>query len=74
MAESRCPNRPGSPALRSAQKAGRRARPGLYVMPSARDWAAIPSWEWHKVGVDPGLPAAVLRADRLAPPSRRPLS
>jgi 3-methyladenine DNA glycosylase/8-oxoguanine DNA glycosylase len=26
--------------------------PGLYVAPSAAGWRRIPSWEWHKAGVD----------------------
>ncbi|NUK82768.1 DNA-3-methyladenine glycosylase 2 family protein, partial [Streptomyces lunaelactis] len=24
---------------------------GLYVMPTPRTWAVIPSWDWHKAGV-----------------------
>lgn len=24
-------------------------RQDLYVMPSARTWTLIPSWDWHKV-------------------------
>ncbi|MEU8927576.1 DNA-3-methyladenine glycosylase 2 family protein [Kitasatospora sp. NPDC048545] len=42
-------------------------RPELRVTPSARQWAAVPSWEWHKAGVDPKRAATVLRAVRLAP-------
>ncbi|MFJ1707020.1 DNA-3-methyladenine glycosylase family protein [Kitasatospora sp. NPDC088346] len=41
--------------------------PHLRVTPSARDWAAIPSWEWHRAGVDPKRSGTVLRAVRLAP-------
>ncbi|MCC9310067.1 DNA-3-methyladenine glycosylase 2 family protein [Kitasatospora sp. RB6PN24] len=41
--------------------------PTLRVIPSAREWAAIPSWEWHKAGVDPKRSSTVLRAVRLAP-------
>ncbi|KAA1399387.1 DNA-3-methyladenine glycosylase family protein [Aeromicrobium ginsengisoli] len=26
---------------------------GLRVFPAAEQWAAIPSWEWHRAGVDP---------------------
>ncbi|MEV6211956.1 DNA-3-methyladenine glycosylase 2 family protein [Kitasatospora sp. NPDC051914] len=40
---------------------------GLRVPPSARDWAMIPSWEWHRAGVDPKRSATVVRAARLAP-------
>src|SRR5699024_7342734 len=28
-------------------------RPGLWVVPAARAWSAIPSWEWHRGGVGP---------------------
>ncbi|MFF9645887.1 DNA-3-methyladenine glycosylase family protein [Kitasatospora aureofaciens] len=42
-------------------------RPELRVMPSARQWAAVPSWEWHKAGVDAKRAATILRAVRLAP-------
>ncbi|MEE1783128.1 DNA-3-methyladenine glycosylase 2 family protein [Streptomyces sp. SP17BM10] len=42
-------------------------RPELRVMPSAREWALIPSWEWHKAGVDPKRAATIARAVRLAP-------
>lgn len=40
---------------------------GLRVAPSAREWALIPSWEWHRAGVDPKRAATVQRAVRLAP-------
>ncbi|WP_405013064.1 DNA-3-methyladenine glycosylase family protein [Kitasatospora sp. NBC_01539] len=40
---------------------------GLRAAPSARDWATIPSWEWHRAGVDPKRSATVVRAARLAP-------
>ena len=35
---------------------------GLWVAPSARGWARIPSWEWLAAGVDGGRSAAVVRA------------
>lgn len=38
----------------------------LWVMPSPRDWALIPSWEWHRAGVDDKRAATVLRAVRVA--------
>ncbi|MFJ9520590.1 DNA-3-methyladenine glycosylase family protein [Kitasatospora sp. NPDC101801] len=41
--------------------------PGLWVPPSAREWAMIPSWAWHRAGVDPRRSATVVRAARLAP-------
>lgn len=39
----------------------------MRVAPSAREWAMIPSWEWHRAGVDPKRSATVVRAARLAP-------
>lgn len=39
----------------------------MRVAPSAREWAAIPSWEWHRAGVDAKRAGTVLRAVRLAP-------
>lgn len=39
----------------------------LYVMPGARGWAMIPSWEWHRAGVDGKRSAAIVRAARVAP-------
>ncbi|MET7637580.1 DNA-3-methyladenine glycosylase 2 family protein [Streptomyces sp. NPDC005438] len=41
--------------------------PELRVMPTPRTWALIPSWEWHRAGVDHKRSSAVLRAVRLAP-------
>lgn len=38
----------------------------LYVMPDARGWAMIPSWEWHRAGVDGKRSATVVRAARVA--------
>ncbi|MCX4748681.1 DNA-3-methyladenine glycosylase 2 family protein [Kitasatospora sp. NBC_01287] len=40
---------------------------GMRVPPSAREWALIPSWHWHRVGVDPKRSATIQRAVRLAP-------
>ncbi|MFJ4773529.1 DNA-3-methyladenine glycosylase family protein [Streptomyces uncialis] len=40
--------------------------PSLHVMPRARDWVLVPSWEWHRAGVDDKRAATVLRAVRLA--------
>ncbi|MFF1909433.1 DNA-3-methyladenine glycosylase family protein [Kitasatospora sp. NPDC058218] len=39
---------------------------GMRVAPSAREWALLPSWEWHRAGVDPKRSATVVRAVRLA--------
>ncbi|MFD9358968.1 DNA-3-methyladenine glycosylase family protein [Streptomyces sp. NPDC060031] len=38
----------------------------LYVMPDARTWALIPSWDWHKAGVDAKRSATIVRAARVA--------
>lgn len=39
---------------------------GLRVMPEPRGWALIPSWEWHRAGVDAKRSATILRAVRSA--------
>ncbi|MDT0346802.1 DNA-3-methyladenine glycosylase family protein [Streptomyces litchfieldiae] len=39
---------------------------GMYVMPDAVTFARIPSWDWHRAGVDGKRSAAVVRAVRLA--------
>lgn len=36
--------------------------PSLRVMPAPRDWLRIPSWEWHRAGVDQKRSSAILRA------------
>ncbi|MGF1240544.1 DNA-3-methyladenine glycosylase family protein [Streptomyces sp. 2-6] len=38
----------------------------MYVMPAPRTWALIPSWEWHRAGVEDKRAATVLRAVRVA--------
>ena len=38
----------------------------MYVMPEPRDWALIPSWEWHRAGVDNKRASTILRAVRVA--------
>ncbi|MFD3654263.1 DNA-3-methyladenine glycosylase family protein [Streptomyces sp. NPDC058620] len=48
---------PGGPRFAALQ---------LYVMPEARTWALIPSWEWHRAGVDAKRSETVLRAVRVA--------
>ncbi|WP_329121842.1 DNA-3-methyladenine glycosylase family protein [Streptomyces sp. NBC_01465] len=40
---------------------------GMHVIPTARTWSLIPSWEWHKAGVDDKRAATILRAVRVAP-------
>ncbi|WP_329384798.1 DNA-3-methyladenine glycosylase 2 family protein [Streptomyces sp. NBC_01351] len=38
----------------------------LYVMPTPRTWSRIPSWDWHKAGVDAKRSSTILRAARVA--------
>ncbi|MFB6523997.1 DNA-3-methyladenine glycosylase family protein [Streptomyces sp. NPDC056401] len=40
--------------------------PDLYVMPDPGTWALIPSWDWHKAGVDSKRSATIVRAARHA--------
>ncbi|MFJ8887560.1 DNA-3-methyladenine glycosylase family protein [Streptomyces sp. NPDC102402] len=54
----------GTPAPGPAE--GDFGRYGLYVMPDARTWSLIPSWEWHRAGVDAKRSATILRAVRVA--------
>jgi 3-methyladenine DNA glycosylase/8-oxoguanine DNA glycosylase len=50
--------------------------PGLVVAPDGPGWARIPSWAWHRAGVDPGrartITAAAGRGDALERLSGRP--
>ncbi|MDX6355180.1 MAG: hypothetical protein QOF98_2083 [Streptomyces sp.] len=39
----------------------------MRVMPDARGWSRIPSWDWHCAGVDNKRASTVLRAARLGP-------
>jgi 3-methyladenine DNA glycosylase/8-oxoguanine DNA glycosylase len=45
---------------------GEGAARGLWIAPSARGWALIPSWEWLRAGVDGARSAAAIRAARAA--------
>ncbi|MFJ7149721.1 DNA-3-methyladenine glycosylase family protein [Streptomyces sp. NPDC100445] len=45
--------------------AGTGERP-MSVMPAPRTWALIPSWEWHRAGVDDKRASTILRAVRVA--------
>jgi 3-methyladenine DNA glycosylase/8-oxoguanine DNA glycosylase len=35
---------------------------GMRVQPPAHVWATIPSWEWHKAGVEPARSRTIVRA------------
>jgi 3-methyladenine DNA glycosylase/8-oxoguanine DNA glycosylase len=39
--------------------------PRMRVMPDARGWARVPSWDWHCAGVDDKRASTVMRAVRL---------
>ncbi|WP_069884102.1 DNA-3-methyladenine glycosylase family protein [Streptomyces luteocolor] len=39
----------------------------MHVMPDPRTWSLIPSWEWHKAGVDNKRASTILRAVARAP-------
>jgi len=39
---------------------------GMLVTPSNRAWQLIPSWEWHRAGVDPRRSETVMRALQVA--------
>ncbi|MEU5811286.1 DNA-3-methyladenine glycosylase 2 family protein [Streptomyces sp. NPDC047718] len=45
---------------------GPRTAADLYVMPDARTWALIPSWDWHRAGVDAKRSGTIVRAARVA--------
>ncbi|WP_351227763.1 DNA-3-methyladenine glycosylase 2 family protein [Streptomyces sp. NPDC002133] len=38
----------------------------MHVMPEPRTWALVPSWEWHRAGVDNKRASTILRAVRVA--------
>jgi 3-methyladenine DNA glycosylase/8-oxoguanine DNA glycosylase len=42
------------------------APPGMRVVPDAPTWARIPSWEWHRAGVDAKRSATIVRAAHVA--------
>lgn len=39
---------------------------GMLVVPDAATWAAVPSWDWHRAGVDPARARSVVAAVRVA--------
>jgi 3-methyladenine DNA glycosylase/8-oxoguanine DNA glycosylase len=53
--------------LRHGERApGPGAERGLRVPPTAKQWAALPSWEWLRAGVDPQRSRVVVRAAGVA--------
>jgi 3-methyladenine DNA glycosylase/8-oxoguanine DNA glycosylase len=51
---------------RFGQPAPGPAPAGMRVFPDPRTWAQIPSWEWHRAGVEPGQARTVAGAVRVA--------
>jgi 3-methyladenine DNA glycosylase/8-oxoguanine DNA glycosylase len=51
---------------RFGQPAPGPAPAGMRVFPDARTWAQIPSWEWHRAGVEPGRARTIAGAARRA--------
>ncbi|WP_418276572.1 DNA-3-methyladenine glycosylase family protein [Isoptericola jiangsuensis] len=43
----------------------------MSVVPSAGQWAAVPTWEWHRAGIDPGRARTVTRCAAVAPSLER---
>jgi len=39
---------------------------GMRVPPAAHTWRKVPSWDWHRAGVDPGRAATAVRCASLA--------
>jgi 3-methyladenine DNA glycosylase/8-oxoguanine DNA glycosylase len=39
---------------------------GMRVVPTAATWRRVPSWEWHRAGVDPGRARTVIAAAEVA--------
>jgi 3-methyladenine DNA glycosylase/8-oxoguanine DNA glycosylase len=52
-------SRHGSPARGPAPE-------GMRVVPSAQAWAAVPTWDWHRAGVDPRRAATAVRCAQVA--------
>lgn len=44
---------------------------GMRVFPTTEQWAAIPSWEWHRAGVDPRRARTAQAAARVGPQLER---
>ncbi len=44
---------------------------GMRVFPTAETWAALPSWEWHRAGVDPPRYRAAQACARVGPQLER---
>ncbi|MGN6743950.1 MAG: DNA-3-methyladenine glycosylase family protein [Amnibacterium sp.] len=47
---------------------------GMRVAPTADGWRRIPSWDWHRAGVDPKRSRAAMEVTRVAPGLERTLA
>ncbi len=54
-----------------APEEGHAAPSNLRLPPTAQQWRAVPSWEWHKAGVDSKRSATIIEAARRAPALER---
>lgn len=52
--------------LRFGEPAPGPAPAGMRVPPAPAEWAAIPSWEWHRAGVDAARSRTIVTAARVA--------
>jgi 3-methyladenine DNA glycosylase/8-oxoguanine DNA glycosylase len=52
--------------LRFGERAPGPAPPGMRVFPPPRTWARIPSWEWHRAGVEGVRARTIIGAARVA--------
>ena len=59
---------------RAGETAPGPAPEGMRVPPTAEAWRRIPSWDWHRAGVDPKRSAAVMAATAVAPGLERTLT
>jgi 3-methyladenine DNA glycosylase/8-oxoguanine DNA glycosylase len=56
----------GAPAPGTGGSGAGAVPAGLKVAPTPGEWRRIPSWEWHRAGVDPKRSATILRACSVA--------
>lgn len=59
--------------VRHGEPAPGPAPAGMRVCPTAETWRRVPSWDWHRAGVDPKRSRAVMEATRVAPGLERTL-
>ena len=59
---------------RHGERAPGPAPEGMRVPPPVETWRRIPSWDWHRAGVDPKRSAAVMAATAVGPGLERTLA